>query len=296
MPKVSSLRDKLNTFAARAAVKLLAPLPFKLVTLLAYALGVVVFATSKSGRRRALANLELAYGSQLSSLRKWRIALGSYMTMMAAMLETVKHHSDDPADIPVARIYGLEHLEAALAKGKGVILVSGHYGSFGFLGVALSALGYNFRVVTKELPERNLGAFYAEMRQRAGVRYFQRDQAPRLLLRHLQQNGILQIMVDQTAREGRWVKFFGLPFRTYDGAARLARTSGAVLLPAVVTKRGLENEILIGPELECEKTSPKDEDLERCTQAAVKALEDFIRARPELWYWVQKPWRQLGVK
>lgn len=280
------------------AMWILVALPWRLVYWLSWPVGILAFSFQKKGRRRVMRNLHLAFGSKYNPLERWWLAARSYVTLALAMTESLKHTGGKQFDMPMIASVGLERLDAALAKGKGVILISSHFSTFGFAGTKLRELGYPYHVVSKRQESRVEEAFFVEMRRHADITFIYRDESSRALLRVLQSNKILNLFVDQTAREtgGAWVNFFGHSFWTYDGAARLARKTGATVMTASIYRVGSKMQLRIGEPVTWEYSDDREVDAQRGTQAMVKAIEDEIRQCPDHWNWTQKPWKHLGIK
>ncbi|MEP6768168.1 MAG: hypothetical protein ABJC61_05830, partial [Acidobacteriota bacterium] len=119
-------------------------------------------------------------------------------------------------------VVGREHLEAARARGKGVFLLSAHFGSWELGAVRAGLLGEPIASVVRPLDNALLEAELARRRTRFGNRLIRKKEAAREILRALRQGGTVAILIDQNvlAGEGVFVPFFG----------RLAATSPSLAL------------------------------------------------------------------
>ena len=183
-------------------------------------------------------------------------------------------------------IEGREHLDAALAAGRGAILVTGHLGSWEVLAAALVREGYPLCSLARPLRERRLDRALAEHRQRMGVRTISSERLPIQALRHLRRGGFLGVLADQRIRRGGvTVEFLGQETRMTAGPARLAAVAGAAIVPLGIHRLADgTHRITVLPPL------PVDADPFRATQATARALESLIRSAPEQWSWIQPRW------
>lgn len=185
---------------------------------------------------------------------------------------------------------GREHLEAALAKGKGVCLLCGHLGSWEVPGIAFAALGYDFRAIGKEMKSKAGETFRVMLRDENGVGTIPRRGSIRDILRGLKNGGIIAFVLDQnmTSDEGEFVNFFGYPACTMTNLAVIAQRTGAAVVPGHTWRddEGVHHCVVL-PEL----ALPANATLEELTQYFSLTLEDMIRAHPEQWLWIHKRWR-----
>jgi KDO2-lipid IV(A) lauroyltransferase len=184
------------------------------------------------------------------------------------------------------RIEGLEHLEAALARGRGVILFSAHFTPFEFFWPALrdhcTRLGGMYKAQTNPIMNRIMTAG----RGRSYDVQFEKDNV-REMLRELKRNSVVWYASDQSygGKGSALIPFFGVPAMTNTAISRIARMSRAAILP-YFCKRLPDNTyaMTIGappPNL------PSDDpigDVRRLTGL----IEDYIRTCPEQYWWIHQ--------
>ena len=133
---------------------------------------------------------------------------------------------------------GREHLDAALASGRGAILVTCHLGNWEVAACELARAGYPLAVVTGE----QLGRLAPAVRRdkaRRGILVLRPADGRRALYRALAANRILVLLIDGDVwRKARTVAFLGRPAAVPCGAHRLARSTGAPLMAAAMRRRG----------------------------------------------------------
>ena len=193
------------------------------------------------------------------------------------------------------RFDGTEHIAAALAQGKGVLVLTGHIGSWE-LGLAASAArGYPTHAITKEF--KGLAVHVAErMRQAHGVQFIPRRNSLRQIVKVLRSNGCIGFVLDQnmTEDEGVFVEFLGRPACTMPGLAVLARRYHVPVVPAYV-RRDADlrcHTATFLPEVEWESVGPDPKaDVHHNTQRYSRVMEEVIRERPDQWFWCHRRWK-----
>lgn len=256
-------------------------------------LGGLLFLTHERGT--VLDNLARVF-PRWGRARRLRVAFASYRTTAAALVEFLHTPAYGDAEIRErVRLENLEALEEAHAEGRGVILLSGHYGNWEWLGRRVALEGYDFVALFKEPKDPGLRDRLRRARAAAGVEVVDHDDV-RTALRRLRAGSALGILMDQEpAAEGDGVvaPLFGQPTRTYVGPFRLARVSGAPVL-TVFCRR-------VGParyraRFEAfplsEAADPERAALEDATAFNAR-LETAVRAAPDHWMWTYRRWKRL---
>jgi KDO2-lipid IV(A) lauroyltransferase len=190
---------------------------------------------------------------------------------------------------------GVEHIEAARAQGRGVILAMPHIGGWDFGGAWLAAAGYEITVVAEPVEPPELFEFFASLRRAMGLRVVAlgRD-AGSALLHALREGRVLGLVTDRDIlRTGVDVEFFGETTKLPAGPATLALRTGAALIPCAVYfhgHRSRRHRGVIRPPLDTSRTSTLRNDVHRISQALAGEFETLIRAAPEQWHVFQPNW------
>ena len=126
---------------------------------------------------------------------------------------------------------GRGDLDRALVEGRGVVLVTGHFGSWELCAIYLRSLGYRLSVVAGIQMNRLLTGALKEAKEKRGIVVINPNDSGRSYLKALQSNGILVLLVDGNIYTGgvSW-PLFGKPARLPDGPIRLAKAAGAPIL------------------------------------------------------------------
>ena len=178
-------------------------------------------------------------------------------------------------------IDGREHLDAALARGRGAIVAVPHMGSWDMIASYAGVIGYRIVAVVDPFPD-SLNASIVRSRERFGLRVVQVGRAAvRALTQALAANSVVALLCDLEHGPGVDVRFFGRRAVVPGGPAALALKTGAALLPmyqySTAPGRYHAN---IDPELAWDKAETK----ENLMQRIIRRFEDFIRERPDQWF------------
>ena len=192
--------------------------------------------------------------------------------------------------------HGQEYVDAALAKGKGALMLAGHLGSWELSLAAGGPHRYNLGIVFKEI-KSPLGQYAIDrIRNAHGVLGIPRRNSIFQILRQLRKNGMIGFVLDQnvTHEEGVFVDFFGRPASTMPGLAVLAQRTGAPVVPVIFYRDPdlRRHHVEFFPEVPWEEIPDRpDETLRVNTARYTKIIEDTIRQRPDQWLWLHKRWK-----
>lgn len=208
--------------------------PTKLAYRIADVAGYVAYWLVSNARHGIEANISRVVGEPVTSRRVRTLAIEAFRTDAKNWIDTLRIRRVTSDTIrETVHVEGWEHLDAALAEGKGAILLSMHLGNFDLVGQILLARGYNLTVPVERMHPRALFDFLIESRTSQGVRLVSLDRAPRELLQTLRAGKIVGVTGDrQIAGKGVRVQFFGAETILPAGPVSLARLSGAPLLLA----------------------------------------------------------------
>lgn len=250
----------------------------------------------RSRDRLAMRNLRDTFPSK--SERELREILDkSWRYFGWEMLEFVRaqgYSLDDLAErCPFVNV---EILEQARARGKGTLLLSGHFGGWEIGGLAIMSIVNDVRTVARPLDNELLERELALSRGRTGVEVVDRRRAARALLRGLAENAVVVLLTDQAVqpREGVLVPFMGRNAWTTDAPAKLALRSGATIVFAFCipdrTRHRLEFE---GP-IVVDELNESERNPVALTERINDVISRRIAARPELWLWMHDRWKGTG--
>lgn len=183
-------------------------------------------------------------------------------------------------------------LDTALAEGRGVVNVTFHYGDWELMGAYTARLGYPLDVIARGQKNPWFHRYVTRMRAASGMRLIPVTQAPRAVPRALRQGRIVSFLADQDAHaDGEFVQFLGRPASTPKGPALYAFRYGCpvvftLMLPLEDGRWRVHFERAPRPE-----TEDREQFVRELTDWYTRRLEDFVRSRPEHWFWPHRRWK-----
>jgi Kdo2-lipid IVA lauroyltransferase/acyltransferase len=192
-------------------------------------------------------------------------------------------------------VEGLEHYLAAQAKGKGVLVITGHLGAWELSSFYHSMMGHPMGMIIRRLDNRRLDAFVNGIRCMHGNYVLHKDDFGRGLLMAMRRGGTVGILMDtnMTPPQGEFVKFFGIEACTATGLAHVARKTGAAVLPGFMLWEPSQNRYVLhfGPEVQIPHTDNVAADILAGTQLCTSVIESWIRRYPDQWLWIHRRWK-----
>lgn len=188
---------------------------------------------------------------------------------------------------------GLEHLDAALARGKGAILALPHLGGWDFGGAWLAIQGHPLTVVVEPVQPPELLEWFTALRSEVGLTVVPLGpDAGSAVLRALRANRVVALLSDRhVGGSGVVVEFFGERTTLPAGPVTLALRGGAAVLPtAVYFEEDRGHMGLIRPPLALNRSGSLRDDVARLTAELAGELELLIRRAPSQWHLFQPNW------
>ena len=255
----------------------------------------VVCAATLQGRRQLIArHLERVNGEAVGVADRERQIRQAFTSYARYWLESCRATGASAAELD-ARMSceGFEHLDTALAGGRGVILALPHLGSWDFGGAWMASIGMPLMAVVEPVEPPELLEWFVARRKELGLDIVALGPgAAGPVSRRLREGGIVALISDRdlTGR-GVEVEFFGERTRIPAGPATLAIRTGAALVPAAVYLEDHgRNRGVVLPPVPVERTGSLRADVARISQTLVHRLEDLIRRAPEQWHLFQPNW------
>lgn len=183
-------------------------------------------------------------------------------------------------------------VERAMERKMGVIVLTAHLGSFDTLGSAVSAKGYPITALTARTTNRFSFEFVSFLRKSHHLGLIEASSSGvREAIGLLRDGKVLCLLSDRDFfLNGQDVEFFGEPTTLPIGAARLARDTGATIVPIFTIRQGRRHAMLIEPSFTVEKTGDRDADVELGMKRVVSAMEKAISNAPDQWVMFQRVW------
>ena len=279
------------TWLALAILRVFEPLPFPLLVWLGRGIGALLARLPLGFVRIARRNLELCL-PELSVDEREQILREHFHSLGIGVFETaISWWSSDARILKLTRLEGEEHLQAALARGRGAILLSAHFTT---LEIGARALASRIATSIMYRPTRNLvlERFLARNRSRQAKRAIPRDDV-RTLITALKSNEPVWYAPDQSYRKkgAEMVQFFHLPAATNTATSRLAPMTGAAVLPYFPERLPGSSgyRMVIQPMLENFPTDDPAADARRFNEL----IEAQVRRVPAQYLWIHRRFKGL---
>lgn len=190
-------------------------------------------------------------------------------------------------------IEGIEHAEAAIARGKGVMFISGHLANWETMPIAAAHLGYEGGLVYRPPNNPYVARWITRQRAKRGPaeQITKGAQGTRRIFTLLRRGKCIFMLVDQKTYEGVPVPFFGHDAMTTPAPASLALKMGSALLPTSCERvNGAHFRMKIYPAIEFEPSGNAEQDVLALTAKITAAIEAIVRKRPSQWLWIHRRW------
>ena len=277
------------------SLKVLSFLPLRFTAKAGEVIGGLLYVIDRRHRAIALKNLNMALGGERDLDRLKQIARRSLENLGRSAGEFISIRRYTKENIrEFITFEGLENFESAHKEGRGVIMLTGHFGNWELLGIAISLLGYPFHVVVRPLDNRPLDKRVNELRSFGGNKVIYKKNALSESLRLLKKRQLVGFLIDQnTSREeGVFVDFFGKKAATNRGLALIALKSRAPVVPVFIIREGQVNHrVVFEKGVEVTRSGDISEDITKNTQRFTKIIESYIIKHPDQWLWVHDRWK-----
>ena len=281
--------------AQRVAIRIILAVsrvvPVAVFYIVGWVLGSLLYSVSRRYRRLIFHNLDLAYGDELSRKQKRWIAPRSCVTFIQESCLILKYvHLTSWQMEKMVRVEHEDRLKGVLARGRGVALITGHVSNFSLAVTRLVRAGYRVAVLRRKQGAEEMLSY---IMARAGLRSFYHKESLLPVGRFLKDGGAVLFTIDQNARRGVPVPFFGVPARTFTAPVRFAVSFNAVTLPIFMRRERWGKYVLtIEEPVELIRAKSDEAVYENLLKLSL-ILERYIRKCPEQWLWLHRRWRDV---
>jgi KDO2-lipid IV(A) lauroyltransferase len=289
--------DRVVFGVLRAVMACLGALPRNVALRVAAAAALVGYAIVRPLRRTGMRNLALAFPDRPVAERRriLRHSMANLGRMVAELAHLPRMTADDLRQTVVFEDEAWWAANVGAPRDTGALILSGHFGNWELLVFAHGMRGFPVSMVHRTIANPLVDRWLNLLRARAGTRLVRKRQAAGGVLRALHDRELLVLPFDQNSTRGLgvFVDFFGVPASTNAGIARLARRTGAPVVPAFIVREGRsgQHRVHVLPIIYVQRSGDAESDVRRATQQFSDVFESMVRRHPEQWLWVHKRWK-----
>ncbi len=223
-----------------------------------------------------------------------RIAKLSYENLGTTFVElfTFPYFTDDDFRYYV-NYENIELIARAKSQGKGMIMLSGHFGNWEMLAYTAGLFtGESAQIIVRDQKNSVLDKLINIYRTQGNNTIVAMHRAALSVAKTLKNGGTVAMLVDQSASSNDlFVEFFGRHAATYRTPAELALRFGSPIITGYAFRNEKGTYDVRLTEIDFSDLEFSKEGIEELTRRHVKQLENVIRQRPELWSWQHKRWK-----
>jgi KDO2-lipid IV(A) lauroyltransferase len=190
---------------------------------------------------------------------------------------------------------GFENFAAAERRGKGVLFLTGHMGAWELKPFAHALYSRPIYFLVRPIDNPRVDALVNRYRGASGNRPIRKNESARSILRILRDGGVIGVLADQNTApaEAVFADFFGIPAATTAGIARLARRTGAAVVPVYTywDPQIRKYRLRYDPALELASSEDEEGDIRNYSARFNQVIEDYVRRFPDQWLWVHRRWK-----
>ncbi len=288
-----TLQYYIEYIAARGAAALVKKMPATGMISCGSRMGSVAALCMRSRIRLARKNLQIAFGDRLSEQETETVINKLCMLLGEAVVEEIIFSGTDLGNIAIE---GMDHVHAALANGRGALILVPHFGLWELSSFVFGHTLNNASVIYKALKNPYLDTYLVRSRTRSGLKLIPSKNALRMVLGELKKGRAVGLLFDQNAgKAGLPVPFFGKTASTYSAPAGFALKTGCAVLPAYMMKEPgfRKHRLTVGQPFELIQTGDRVSDLLANTRQYNQFLEQLVSRHPEQWFgWLHNRWKE----
>ncbi len=248
-----------------------------------------------------LQNMKQAFGEQLNDRQRQKLAKAFYGHLACSFKEMIQMRFMTEEQLKSkVDVVGWDHLVDVAAQGKGMLILTGHFGNWEFapIGGILHFKDFqgHFHFIRKTLGAKWLEKILFRRYHKAGLQIIAKKNSLNQVRDALEANHAIVFVMDQHAivsnRDGIAVEFFGKKAGTYRSLASFSRYSDVPVIPASAYRTADKRHVLhFHPPIPWEEKGSSRESIHYNTLKYNQILEDFIKEHPEQWLWLHKRWK-----
>lgn len=259
-------------------------------------IGDLAFLLDRKHRKTAIRNVAQVMGYPEDSEDAKSLARASFRNLVGIAVEFVKMPKTlkcGPDEV-ILEVEGKEKVEAALAKGKGLIFVSGHTGNWELMGAYTSSTIAPLYIISNPFRNPYLNKYLKKRRNSYRQELVLKKGALMSIARTLKKKRTVVLLVDQHAgRNEPKLDFLGIPAHTYITPGAMAARFGAPVIAGFSYRVGssFQYKLYFEDPIYPDQERDAQEEAIRIAEYANEKIGNFVRAHPEQWLWMHRRWR-----
>lgn len=295
--RMKKIKRAIARYGMYGSGAVLTRLPYSVVRFLTRGLISVGFLFIVRQKRIAEESLSIAFASEKSPQEIKAIFKNCFSNLGKGMVELIYFMAHPKMIKENVRLEGKKHFDEAFAKGKGVIIVSAHFGNFPLMLLRLAQEGYKANAIIRPTRDEKIEKYFQAQRTKLGLHTIYANPKQACVtesIKVLRNNEFLFIPLDQNFGSGAgvFVEFFGEKAATATGPVVFALRTGSPIVPMfIVREKDDTHKIIIEPAMTLEKKGSEKEMIEHNVQRITAVIEKYIRKYPQEWGWMHRRWK-----
>ncbi len=291
----SSFRNVIEYIPARLLLALLGLLPRRVALTVCRIIARIIYHMHGRLRRVGHRNLSMTM-PELGERERREIIKGVFRNMGRLLGEFSQFSKLNSENINSVVVYdGLENYLKAARRGRGVLMLTGHFGAWELCAFAHAVYGHPLSFLERPLDNPLLDRLIRRYRELSGNRAIDKNRAVRSVLASLRRGRDVGLLIDVNTlpEQGVFCDFFGIPACSTTGLAVFALRSDAPVVPGFLIwdEREKIHRLTFDEEVPLIRTGDFREEVQINTARFTEIIERFARRYPDQWLWVHKRWR-----
>ena len=263
--------------------------PYRPILIFGRSLGFLGWILDRFHRKTADVQMRATLGN---AYNRW-LSLRVFMNHGDILIDAIRYAFMDDEEIKnKVRVTGREHLDAALADGRGLMMMTGHIGNWEILMHVSRILGIQFCVMADIRKNPRLEDIINDIRSRSGATILPPKGKALMLIKELRKGSTIGMVVDQRGKRGEKVfcDVLGLPAPTNPAPAFIAMKGNALILPVHAIKSGGTYTIHFAPAVDATSFGTGKAGIQAISDYMQAWVSTVVRQHPDQWFWLHCRW------
>lgn len=295
IPTIKQVRNYIIYILIRLLINFLQLWPRQIAIKITRGIGHLSFRLASKSKNRIKQQLTKVYGKEKSSEEIKKLTKDVFMHYFTAVADYVRLPIMTTAELnSLIKVDGIEHLEEAYAKNRGVIMLSAHLGNWELLGIWVPKNGFPAAAIGARIRNPYLEKLVLQFRRQCGLKNIKRGNNTREIIKALKLGQGVGMLIDQSTKvQGEFVNFFGYPAHTATAPYRLAKKYGSPIIPIFIHLHSdYSYHIECFSEIKLHTAGSEHQNMIDTLQDCSDTIENILRKHPEQWSWIHRRWKK----